>query len=109
MHNSRLRLVMLHVQGKDTHGINTLRTILVWMDPQYHRYFFMYRNDLNGKKPGNLIPRFKLKQRLSCKSFQWYLDKVFKGRKFIYDQRVKGFGTIANTATNLCLDILVRT
>jgi polypeptide N-acetylgalactosaminyltransferase len=94
-------------QGKDTHGINTLRTILVWMDPEYHRYFFMYRNDLKGKKAGDLRSRFKLKQNLKCKSFRWYLDNIFKGNKFVYDQKVTAYGTIMNIASNLCLDILV--
>jgi polypeptide N-acetylgalactosaminyltransferase len=93
-------------QGKDTHGINTLRTVLVWMDSIFHKYFFMYRNDLEGKKPGDLKSRFKLKKSLGCKSFQWYLDNIFKGKKFIYDKNVRGYGFIKNEASNLCLDIL---
>lgn len=93
-------------QGKDTHGINTLRTILVWMDSVFHKYFFMYRNDLQGKKAGDLKSRFKLKRQLGCKSFQWYLDNVYKGKKFIYDTHVKGYGFFKNEQSNLCLDIL---
>lgn len=77
------------------------------MDPEFHRYFFMYRNDLKGKKAGDLRSRFKLKHKLKCKSFRWYLDHIFKGNKFIYDQKVKAFGTVMNIASNLCLDILV--
>ena len=95
------------MKGKDTHGFNTLRTILVWMDPEYQRYFFMHRNDLDGKKAGDLRARFKLKRELGCKSFHWYLEHVFKGRKFIYDRKVTGYGTFSNPASKLCLDILV--
>jgi len=93
-------------QGKDTHGINTLRTILVWMDSEYHKYFFMYRGDLKGKRAGDLSQRFKLKKSLGCKSFRWFLENVFKGRKFVYDQKVQGYGTFRNPASGLCLDIL---
>ena len=58
-------------QGKDTHGINTLRTMLVWMDPEYRRYFFMHRVDLVDKDPGDLSARLELKKRLKCKSVKW--------------------------------------
>lgn len=93
-------------QGKDTHGLNTLRTVLVWMDSVYHKYFFMYRSDLEGKKIGDLKSRFQLKRNLKCKSFKWYLQHVFKGKKFIYDQNVRGYGYFKNPVSNLCLDIL---
>ena len=78
------------------------------MDPEYHKYFFMYRNDLKDKRAGDLRSRFKLKSDLKCKSFRWYLDHVFKGKKFIYDQDVKAYGYFKNEASNLCLDILNR-
>lgn len=93
-------------QGKDTHGINTLRTILVWMDHEYQKYFFMYRNDLKNKRPGDLSQRYKLKEQLKCKSFSWYLEHVFKNKKFIYDRNVTAFGYFRNPVTGLCLDIL---
>lgn len=95
-------------QGKDTHGINTLRTILVWMDHEYQKYFFMYRNDLKNKRPGDLSQRYKLKEQLKCKSFSWYLEHVFKNKKFIYDRNVSAYGSFQNPATGLCLDILNR-
>lgn len=88
--------------------MNTLRTILVWMDASYHRYFFMYRNDLQGKRAGDLSSRFKLKQQLHCKSFKWYLDEIYKGSKFIYDQNAKAYGFVRNPISNLCFDILNR-
>lgn len=78
------------------------------MDPEYHRYFFMYRNDLKGKKAGDLRSRFKLKSDLKCNSFKWYLDHVFKGKKFIYDVEVRAYGYFRNPSSDLCLDILNR-
>lgn len=85
-----------------------MRTILVWMDHEYQKYFFMYRNDLKNKRPGDLSQRFKLKEQLSCKSFHWYLNHVFKGKKFIYDRNVTAYGYFENPASGLCLDILNR-
>lgn len=78
------------------------------MDPEHQKYFFRFRTDLNKTKPGDLRERFKLKKKLNCKSFQWYLDNVYKGRKFIFDKDVILYGYITNPATNLCLDILNR-
>lgn len=85
-----------------------MRTVLVWMDPNYHKYFFRFRTDLLKTKAGDLRARFKLKKKLKCKSFKWYLENVYKNEKFIFDQNVIGYGTIGNPATNLCLDILNR-
>ena len=68
----------------------------------------MYRNDLQGKRAGDLSARFKLKNELKCKSFQWYLDEIYKGTKFIYDQNVRAYGFVRNPMSNLCFDILNR-
>ena len=63
---------------KDTHGFNTLRTVLVWMDPEYQKNFFQSRSDLLNVEPGDLSSRFELKQKLNCSSFKWYLENVYK-------------------------------
>ena len=55
---------------KDTHGINTARTVEVWMD-DYKRLFYMNRPDLLQAKIGKLDNRNALKERLQCKSFKW--------------------------------------
>lgn len=92
-------------QGKDTHGINTLRTVKVWMD-DYQKYFFMHRHDLQHTDSGDLSERIRLKKSLNCKSFGWYLQNVYKGRKFIYDQDAQAYGYVHNPHSKLCLDNL---
>ncbi|RWS02502.1 polypeptide N-acetylgalactosaminyltransferase 13-like protein [Dinothrombium tinctorium] len=93
-------------QGKDTHGINTLRTVYVWMDKEYQKYFFMHRKDLLSKDPGDLTKRLQLKEKLKCKSFKWYLDTIYRGKKFMFDKNAKAYGSVRNPKTNLCLDIM---
>ncbi|CAG2109825.1 unnamed protein product, partial [Medioppia subpectinata] len=95
-------------QGKDTHGINTLRTIKVWMEDEFQRYFFMHRNDLKKVDAGDLTDRLALKDRLHCKSFGWYLKHIYTEEKFIFDRNAKAYGFVRNGVSNLCLDNLNR-
>lgn len=91
--------------GIDSHGFNTLRTVLVWMD-DYSKYFFMSRPDLLKTDPGDLSARKKLRKDLNCSTFKWYLDNVYDKRKFIYDQDVRAYGWVKNKETDLCIDVL---
>ena len=40
--------------NKDTHGINTARTVEVWME-EYKRLFYMHRPDLLNAQIGQLM------------------------------------------------------
>lgn len=91
--------------GLDSHGFNTLRTVMVWMD-DYSKYFFMSRPDLLKIEAGNLDARLNLRKQLNCSSFKWYLDNVYDKRKFIYDQEVLAYGWVKNSVTDLCVDVL---
>ena len=92
--------------GKDSHGMNTLRTALVWMD-DYVKYFFVHRKDLKEKiNKIDVSSRIELRKRLNCKSFQWYLENIYTEKKYIYDQDVIAYGTVRNPITNLCMDNL---
>lgn len=93
--------------GLDSHGFNTLRTVLVWMD-DYSKYFFMSRPDLQKVSSGDLSARFQLRNKLNCSSFKWYLENVYDKRKFIYDQDVMAYGYVKNKETDLCFDVLNR-
>lgn len=92
-------------KGIDSHGYNTLRTVLVWMD-RYSRYFFMSRPDLRDADYGNLTSRKELRERLKCKDFQWYLENVYDKRKYVYDENVHAYGWIRNPESDLCVDTL---
>ncbi|GFX03331.1 polypeptide N-acetylgalactosaminyltransferase 1 [Trichonephila clavipes] len=92
--------------NKDTHGINTVRTVEVWMD-DYKKYFYYHRPDLKNTDYGNISERLQLKKQLKCKSFQWYLDNIYP-EKFIFDKSVIAYGSLRNPLSHLCLDTLNR-
>ncbi|XP_043279909.1 polypeptide N-acetylgalactosaminyltransferase 1-like [Venturia canescens] len=93
---------------KDTHGINTARLVYVWMD-DYKRLFFFYREEFkhNTTAIGDLTERIKLRKKLKCKSFKWYLDNVYP-EKFIPDENIVAYGRVMLKNRNLCLDNLQR-
>ena len=92
--------------NKDTHGINTARTVEVWMD-EYKRLFYMNRPDLANIEIGDVSKRTRFKEENRCKSFKWYLDNIFP-QKFILDDpdHVFAHGRVVNPASGTCFDTL---
>ncbi|CAB3402188.1 unnamed protein product [Caenorhabditis bovis] len=94
--------------NKDVHGTNSKRLAEVWMD-DYKRLYYMHRSDLRDQDVGDLTERKRLREKLNCKSFRWYLDNVAKG-KFIMDEDVLAYGTLFTNVKNvrMCTDTLQR-
>jgi polypeptide N-acetylgalactosaminyltransferase len=92
--------------NKDTHGVNTARTVEVWMD-EYKRLFYMNRPDLIAADIGKVDSRNEFKSKMQCKPFKWYLDNVFP-QKFILDDpdHVFAYGRVKNPDSGACFDTM---
>jgi polypeptide N-acetylgalactosaminyltransferase len=90
---------------KDTHGINTGRMAQVWLD-EYIELLYMNRPDLrNNPDIGDVTHRKILREKLKCKSFDWYMKNIYP-EKFIPNRNVKDYGRIAAVNKDLCFDDL---
>lgn len=92
--------------NKDTHGINTARTVEVWLD-DYKRLFYMHRPDLLEAEIGSLEARNRFKEEKQCKPFSWFLEHIYP-EKFVLDdpEHVYAFGRLRNPSYSSCLDNL---
>lgn len=55
---------------------NYKRVIEVWFDEQYKKYFYTREPLAIYYDPGNITAQLQLKERLHCKSFDWFISRA---------------------------------
>ncbi|XP_053339294.1 polypeptide N-acetylgalactosaminyltransferase 6 [Clarias gariepinus] len=98
-----------HTFPKGTEVIvrNQVRLAEVWMDD--YKQIFYRRNPSAAKMAremnyGDITDRLKLRERLRCKNFTWFLNHIYP-EAFVPDLNPVKFGAIKNLGSQKCLDV----
>lgn len=88
--------------------INYKRVIETWFDDKYKEYFYTREPLARFLDMGDISDQLKLKNKLQCKSFQWYMDNVAYDVLDKYPELPPNlhFGELRSAAVVKCLDTL---
>ncbi|XP_061871440.1 polypeptide N-acetylgalactosaminyltransferase 6 isoform X2 [Colius striatus] len=99
--------VEMSFRGTQVISRNQVRLAEVWMDD--YKEIFYRRNQqaaqmAREKTYGDITDRLKLREKLHCKNFTWYLQTVYP-EMFVPDLTPMFYGAIKNQGTKSCLDV----
>ncbi|KAF1661762.1 UNVERIFIED_CONTAM: N-acetylgalactosaminyltransferase 6, partial [Eudyptes robustus] len=87
---------------------NYRRVADVWMD-EYKVHLFKRRPGIESAKPGDLSKMLAIREKLQCKSFDWFMKNVADDQDFYYpavEPEPSANGTVKNIGNGKCLDAL---
>ncbi|KAK0041580.1 polypeptide N-acetylgalactosaminyltransferase 4 [Biomphalaria pfeifferi] len=92
-----------NVQSFSQIGSNFLRVAEVWMDEYKHYYY--EKISYNITPYGDVSDRLQLRKSLNCRSFDWYVNKVYPELKNTVPAWNELYsGLIKNVYMNLCIE-----
>lgn len=88
--------------------INYKRVIETWFDDKYKEFFYTREPLARFLDMGDISKQLELKERLKCKSFQWFMDNVAYDVLDKYPELPPNvhFGELRSGAVSKCLDTL---
>ncbi|KAG5281728.1 hypothetical protein AALO_G00048150 [Alosa alosa] len=93
--------------GTDVIVRNQVRLAEVWMD-DYKKIFYRMNKKAAAiaqeNAYGDISERLRLKERLNCKNFTWYLNHVYP-EAYVPDLTPALFGAVKNMGSETCLDV----
>ncbi|KYN30547.1 Polypeptide N-acetylgalactosaminyltransferase 5 [Trachymyrmex septentrionalis] len=84
---------------------NNARLAEVWLD-QWKYFYYNINPGARNVDVGDVSERIKLRERLKCKSFRWYLENIYPESPMPLDYYY--LGDVKNIETQTCLDTMGR-
>ncbi|XP_053741010.1 probable polypeptide N-acetylgalactosaminyltransferase 8 [Synchiropus splendidus] len=83
---------------------NAVRVAEIWMDEYKKNVMMAWNLPLHdhGVDIGEVTERRRLREKLNCKPFQWYLDNIYPSLRTWED--ILGYGVLKNSLGDFCLD-----
>ena len=82
------------------------RVVETWFDEEYKEYFYTREPFARYVDMGDISEQLALKERMKCKSFDWFMKEVAYDvfEKYPRLPPNQYWGELKNEAANLCLD-----